>query len=380
MDSCTGSSSNVGIREQKSEVTGTIEKELTLLTDTLVSEFDSDLYFHYYYSNAAKTKDNVNVYLIFDPAAKGNQQIKKWKAWANDNSGLLISVDDFRNGMDIASATFATNKLIDVINKALKKSTSYFALGFSGGARFAANLHESSSLFNGVILCCAAPSSSQIDKQVVLYTADQDMNFLECLKHYQSANENASLHLFIDNDKHAWPKPETMALLITYLRAENKKKHLSNFAHANISQEVFEYENKAQNTIRAAYFKEPLAYWQMLLTQYTISKNLSDKRLLAYTSLLSYGPCNKTVNENNHEAANYALQIYEWADPANNEWMYLRSIYFLQENNVDKAFEMLEKAINSGFIQQDRLARDSNWEKHTNDPRYNNLFSKMKFN
>jgi hypothetical protein len=364
------------VNDSLSNATVLAPEAFAFKTDTLLKDVLKGANIFYYYSSSAQKLDTIAVWLIFDPAAKGEKQIEAWKTIANERSILLMAVSDSRNGLKSADVYTVLLNLREGIKAALKKPFHLYATGLSGGSRMAASLQLNSQFFNGLILCCAAPQSPNLKCPTILYSATEDMNFLECYEYFQ-ANPKQNLQMYIEKGEHDWPKKEVMATMLKEMMLKPITHTLVNTAKMNLSATTLNYEANQQILVNESYFKQPIEYWKILLAKKRASNETVEKRILNYTSLYTYSAVNNPDVLNDLGAYDYALNIYEWCDPDNAEWMYLRSVYYLQQKDESNAFKYLEKAIKNGFSNTERLFQNTYWKNYVSDARFTNLIAQI---
>ncbi len=346
-----------------------------LKRDTVVETVWFGAHLHYYYPSTTEKQDTVDVWLIFDPAAKGHEQIRSWKGVANERSIMFISVDDSRNGMKASDVVSKVSNIELMLASMIRKPYALYATGLSGGSRIAAALQGSNQFFKGLILCCAAPQQADLQCPSILYSANEDMNFLECYEYYQNASMK-QLQLRIENGKHEWPANNVLSEMIKDL-TKPLVKQIVNTCKTDVSATTIKYETQEQEAIQKAYFQQPITFWETYSAKKRSAKTAVEKRLLNYTSLYSYSVVNNPQVQSDLSAFDYALQIYEWADATNTEWMYLRSVYYLQQKDETSAFKFLEKAIKNGFSNAERLFANAYWKNYSNDFRFTKLISQI---
>ncbi len=347
--------------------------------DTLTATNWNGVNVHYYYPELAEKKDTVSIWLIFDPAAKGRDKIKDWKSIA-DNQGLIwISVDDARNGKRSTDIEPLLSILKIALSSKIKKPILFYATGLSGGSRLTSALQSKLQLFDGIVLCCAAPQQADMNCTTILYTADADMNCLESYEYYQSTTTK-NIILRIEKGEHEWPTTKIMSAMIELVKQKQLNKQIINTSQTDLSKATIDYEIAQQTLIGQSYFQKPIAFWKDLLSKFQASKKTVDLRLLNYTSLYSYSMVNNPQVMNDLKAFDYALSIYEWSDPNNNEWMYLRSVYYLQQKDEQNAFEYIEKAIKANFFNTERLFQNTYWKNYETDSRLTKLIRQISTN
>jgi hypothetical protein len=356
--------------------TSRIERATALIKDSVVQDEWNGAHCHYYFPNSASLKDTIAILLIFDPAAKGEAQIKAWKKIANERSILLLSLDDSRNGMKATDVANFVKSIKLTMPVYMSKPYKMYGIGLSGGSRVVSALQSNEQLFQGIILCCAAPKSSNLGCPTILFSATEDMNFLECYEYFQ-ANSSKNLQMRIEQGKHEWPINDVLSELLKNILVQPFKSGLVNTPKMSLSAAVMNYEADQQVLVNEAYFKQPIDYWRALLAKRRASKETVEKRILNYTSLFTYSVVNSPEVVNDLSAYDYALTIYQWSDPDNSEWMYLRSIYYLQQKDENNALKYLEKAIKNGFSNTERLFQNTYWKNYVNDQRFISILAKQ---
>jgi hypothetical protein len=349
----------------------------TFATDTLMQVALSNTGIHYYCPKSAFNQDTLDIALIFDPAAKGKRFIMDNKNIAIEQSMIFISVDGSRNGLKVADVQPMLLVVQMHIGKCSNKPYRLFGVGFSGGSRIASGIQSLENKFDGLLLCCAAPQANDLKCPVVLYTADEDMNFLEQLRYY-NATSASNVVLQIEKGKHAWPRNEALAAMLKLLKKKKIGKQVINVSKTPIDQTIINQELSLQQEVVNSYFQKPIEWWKDFLSIQRSAKSALDKRVLNYTSLYSYSMSNNGEVINDLSALDYVLKIYEWADPTNNEWMYQRSIWYLRQKDEDNAWKHLELAIQNGFNQKDRLIQNVYWRNYQSDQKLNEYIAQMK--
>jgi hypothetical protein len=369
-------SANMSHQDSAQKVEVPVDETIIFKTDSLCKENLNGSNIHYYFPNSASLKDTIAILLIFDPSAKGERQIAEWKSIAKERSIMLLSVDDSKNGKKSSEAFDVLVNIKVELTKSLKKPFQFYATGLSGGSRTAVSLQINSQLFKGVILCCAAPSSFNLNCPAILYTANVDMNFLECYEHYQNTNAK-NLQLRIEKGEHAWPKTLAMSEMIQQILGNHIERKIVNSSKMSLNPSIMKYEAEQQALIQQSYFQKPIEFWNELLSTKRASSEAVEMRVLNYTSLYSYSMVNNPQVMNDPSAFDYALKIYEGSDSKNNEWMYLRSVYYLQQKDENNAFKYIEKAIKNGFSNTERLFQNTYWKNYVNDTRFTKLISQI---
>lgn len=138
------------------------------------------------------------------------------------------------------------------------------------------------------------------------------------------------------------------------------KNHIKNLEKA------LDYESKAQKPLANAVGTQNTEWWNKTIdelilkstTSGNIEENLANQRLLNYLSLVSYMYADNALKNNKIAEAQKFLFIYEKVDPDNTEVYYLKAVYYALQNNNNMALKSLEEAVDKGFDDFERIAKD----------------------
>lgn len=86
------------------------------------------------------------------------------------------------------------------------------------------------------------------------------------------------------------------------------------------------------------------------------------KRLKAYLSLAFYSISNQLIKGNHNNDAQYFVDLYKLADPANSEAWYFSAILDARKNNAKAAEDDLLKAVSTGFTDKNRLMQQAEFQ------------------
>ena len=163
-------------------------------------------------------------------------------------------------------------------------------------------------------------------------------------------------------------------------KSESLKKEIDR--KAKLSQE----EMVQQENYRNNFVLKDLTWWSAEIKKLNQqAKNKSDedrsamnKRLLSYLSLLAYMNCSSDLQQKQFGLLEAHLKIYEMAEPSNSEHQYIYAQLYAIKNDYKKVFFHLEKAMNLGFDDFQRLESDTVFSDLRKSPDYEKLFQKEK--
>jgi hypothetical protein len=143
-----------------------------------------------------------------------------------------------------------------------------------------------------------------------------------------------------------------------------------------------EEEFVLQQELAGAMLSQDTAWWKTNADKYFESKKQgADKfmhqRLRGYASLMCYSYANQAFKANNLHAAEKLVAVYAIVDPTNSEWAYMRAILYMQLSLPDYALSSLEKAMQLGFKDKNRLQNDPAFLPIRSDARFSALTANM---
>ncbi len=189
---------------------------------------------------------------------------------------------------------------------------------------------------------------------------------------------------------------ETYEKLIHYLRGLQDIKQYEQTLQA--LQQNKNYQNERlkedqliaqENQLRDHYFKsfgKEIPWWQNEVSKINdeiARQGNSDaafmlKRMLGSLSLASYMEANTDINANQLSKADYILQIYRLVDPTNSEAWYLSAEVHAKQGSEAATINELQKAIDNGFKERDRMVNDPAFAPIANTKEFNTLLNKIK--
>lgn len=167
----------------------------------------------------------------------------------------------------------------------------------------------------------------------------------------------------------------------------SRKEQLKGFASLNqiIKQrkEQFVKEFNLQQKYMAAIPDKDLNWWQRevstmkILADQNKEEAYTYKRLLNYLSLGAYMYSNDALSKNNLKMAETFLTLYELVDPFNSEHAYMRAVTAAEAGNQKEVFSFLEKTIQLGFNDRERLDADAAFSNIRNEEKFQKLADKI---
>ncbi|MDD5569820.1 MAG: hypothetical protein PHD97_01540 [Bacteroidales bacterium] len=105
---------------------------------------------------------------------------------------------------------------------------------------------------------------------------------------------------------------------------------------------------------------------------------LMNKRLLAFLSISAYSNSNAILNSNQPEQADKFLKIYAMVDPENPDCHYFTACYYAKLNEKEKALSSLEKAVEFGFNDIQKIHNNTDFHKIRGMEKFAEIISKIK--
>lgn len=145
-------------------------------------------------------------------------------------------------------------------------------------------------------------------------------------------------------------------------------------------------EQKEQQMMMEQLFVKDMKWWNNQISKYESTGTQSNdfeekrknKRLLSFLSLICYSNAHAALKQRNPDLTLKVIEIYEMADPKNPEPNYLRSILFMQGNDTSASMNQLQKAINKGFSDKNRLTQEREFQGLKEYRPYFDLLQKIK--
>jgi len=156
------------------------------------------------------------------------------------------------------------------------------------------------------------------------------------------------------------------------------KQYLKNF-HKTISKEQLQEESLVQ-----AMGKQSFEWWRHTiakLSQDTGKGTMAAKshlRILNYLSLAAYMQCNYTLKSNRNNIAGTFIRLYQIIDPKNPEGYYMEAQLAMRKNNIPATITALQKAIDLGFDDFNRMQNDQDFSRLYNNQDFMELLDKIR--
>lgn len=126
-------------------------------------------------------------------------------------------------------------------------------------------------------------------------------------------------------------------------------------------QQLLEKEQQIKGQYMQQFQQGDMNYWERTISDLqakarpATAEGAMYQRLLAYLSLAFYSYSNQLIKNNQNEPAQYFVNLYKMADPANSEAWYFSAILQARKNEVKGAENDLLKAVTCGFNEKERL-------------------------
>ena len=236
----------------------------TLPVDTIVSKnkINSGLIsrnggYHYsvYLPDCYDKKKKLPVIIFFDPHAKADIPLEKYKNLSNRYGFILLSSSDSKNGLqpNLYAEIYKSLKE-EILSKYAAQPDRIYCAGFSGGARVAINVGLSDKTVAGVIANSAGfePSRSPITADFVFagIAGNEDFNLLEQRRTEKFLQELPAAHLLIEFDgTHEWAPEAAMEYAFAFLESDARRK-FKPLVVDTVSRSFIEREIKKGENIR----------------------------------------------------------------------------------------------------------------------------------
>jgi hypothetical protein len=142
-------------------------------------------------------------------------------------------------------------------------------------------------------------------------------------------------------------------------------------------------ESTMQTELSNAMLGQDTMWWKTNAPVYfdstkTGAEKYMRERLQGYASLMAYSYTNQAFKMSNPHATDKLITIYSIVDPKNCEWAYMRAEFYMNIGMQDAVFPMLQKAVDLGFDDRNRLSADPVFAPLQNDARMSEIFVQMK--
>ena len=107
-------------------------------------------------------------------------------------------------------------------------------------------------------------------------------------------------------------------------------------------------------------------------------QSVSHKRILNYLSLVAYMQCDGALKNHQDSYASHFIGLYQLIDPKNTEGYYMEAQLAMKKNDVPAVIKALQKIVNLGFNDFDRINNDQTFMPLFNNPEFQTLLDKIR--
>lgn len=380
--SCNVNKNNNKSQNFASWQTGKIYDSVKIFNDTTQS-------YAIYLPESYDPGEATQVLIFFDPHAKGSLPVKKYHEIAEKYDVLLACSNNSKNGMPAARSNDVITKFIGDLEKKFNVDKNRLITGgFSGGARIAALIGIFNTNVKGIIECGGGFPGVQKFKNNgfswVGISGNEDFNYLEMKNLYGQLKASHIKAYFLNFEgKHEWPPAEVMEEAFGILLA-NKTGNL-HFTTKDASKITSwdRKEIKQQNLLAKSFTEKDLTWWRKRIKALNEkSKNapsqeerLMNARLISYLGIMSYMFTSKATKTHNIRQLEKYVQIYRSVDSLNPDMFYYGAVLAALKNNKKKSLEMLNKAMENGFDDMEKLQKEKAFKNFKTDPEFRNIIS-----
>ncbi|UII34327.1 hypothetical protein LVD17_10955 [Fulvivirga ulvae] len=242
------------------------------VTDTVWCAHDSTQTYSLYLPSYYDPQHQWPVIIIFEPAARGELPVSKFKPGAEELGYILVGSNNSRNGSWEVAFDAADAMFLDVFNKFSIDPERVYVSGFSGGSRIATSVAVITGRIAGVIACGAGyPNVSQYQpsaKSKFVYCAlvgNQDMNYQEHLKVADDLNEKGiTNNLITFPNGHQWPPASFLKESLYWLEFQAYKKKMKTSPFFSIKKAFHLVKNRADSIYQVHDMVEALRVYRSL--------------------------------------------------------------------------------------------------------------------
>jgi len=392
----------------------------------------------YGYLPSNHPNDSIVCILFFDPQGIGSTPVQLYSSLARRYRMLIVGSNRSRNGLDFQATRSIVQNLIKEVSGVYGQSfskISFYAAGFSGGAKVAMDAANVAPELKGILYAGAPAASTLTATPLYGFVGEKDMNLADVVQ-FDASILPPKLHfLRIWDGKHEWPaasemqggvewislreganrsqasgvtgdlvgmaasendllKKEEYLLKARFLSQDlnmpDKGGALLNLLHSmpswkgarNLKTREYQAEMAMKEEYSQAFFKNDLTWWKgeiQELQQH--SKNLPpamQDRLLGFFSLAGYNLSTRSLQENEEPMAEKMLEIYRLSDPTNPEQAYLRAVLSGRLQQADPAMSSLTESLTLGFSDKSRIQQQPEFQFLQASPAFQKLLQSMK--
>jgi len=269
------------------------------------------------YSDSAK----LPVIIFFDPHGDGALPLNLYKELADEFHFILVGSNSSKNGMNMQQAKqVADNLVAEVKTRFSINKKSITLCGFSGGAKVALISAAENSSVSSVIYCGAVAQLTPTHPLLFLgFAGTRDMNYTDVVSFGWDLMSNSAKYMIEWNGKHEFPDAKTFKDAFVFLTTGSVPDYEKKKATITVKELVEEQNYKIR--LQQAFQTQDLYWWKQEIASLNSKKKTSPmyERLLGFVSLACYSYSNQTLQQNNLQAAEKILSIYQLADPGNKD-------------------------------------------------------------
>ena len=387
-----------------------VEHKGFIINETIITTCTNDTNHKYivYLPNQYDSTQVWPVIFCFDPQGEAEKPIDSLKEAAERYGYILVASKKIKNKIDHLNNDL-NNLNSDVLNKLSIDGNKLYACGFSGGARIASKIVSNSKSFKGVINCGAGINQNlkfNSKQKVFCIIGNEDFNYMEVIKSFRQL-PNIALITF--NGDHKWPNKNYLSEVLRWWyiqeHPEKAKSQYKSIMHEinirqktsiekayeltrnsiimlndlvnikdlkkekfklqrsqayknfyDVENQVFNQESQLQAFYYNAFVKNDTIWWKNEISKLNEPSSSNDihyihmkKRILNFISMISYMFTSQAIENNDLNAVNKYLIIYELTDENNPDYLFFKAVYYDRIKNIQASRLYLEKAIKEGF-------------------------------
>ncbi len=346
--------------------TGRVFKQVKVINDTSLS-------YALYLPKSYDVQKANRIIFIFDAHAGGVLPVNKYKSLAEKYHIILAASNNSKNGQNATERNHIITEFMGDVEKQFHVDRKkIYTAGFSGGARVATLVALYNGNVAGVIGCGAGFPQVQnpvnTSFQWVGIVGNKDFNYLELvnLNRQLKANRFKS-RLLVFKGKHEWPPTEVMddafRMLLEHASFKSTFEVIDNPDNRVLEQK----EIQQQQMLARAMDEKPWSWWKKEILILTSDANkrassqeaLMHDRLVNYLSMISFIYTNRALKNNQTDAAEKYLKIYETVDPDNPDVFFFKAVRFAMLKQDKQAIDALNTAMDKGFTEISRIKENS---------------------
>lgn len=146
--------------------------------------------------------------------------------------------------------------------------------------------------------------------------------------------------------------------------------------------EIEAQETDLQKMLQENILARDTTWWRENADKYFVTTKTGPEKFMrerarGYTSLLCYTYCNQAFGMSNVHAAEKLIKVYSIVDPANTEWAYMQSSFYMRVNMPQEAIASMNKAVDLGFHDRARVEKDAVFAPLLSNPEFQVVLARM---